>query len=299
MRKNMFIAMNWENYRQLRIADLLKIALARAAQWIILHFESWARGGKDLDYFIRMANLHQCRLARHKDRLRIASPDTVMGVAHQFEVRLGTSDLVVYSSGVFGQDYRPLFDLIGEELSSIRFVVDAGANVGTAAFLFYTTFPQASIYSIEADHSNHSALVANMQINNCQRVTPRHAALWGRAQQLTVSKSQMHWGRKVSDTEPDTRDANPVSAITLSEILIESPHGQIDVLKMDIEGAEESIFDESVGDGLAWLKKVRYLAIEIHGPILEKRIKRLLKEHSFSLFQTGETTYAKNLDFKQ
>jgi hypothetical protein len=74
-----------------------------------------------------------------------------------------------------------------------------------------------------------------------------------------------------------------------------APQGIIDVLKIDIEGAEENVFLSDPESCKQWLQHVRYLAIELHGPALDIKIKDLLRKCGFALFQTGETTYARNL----
>lgn len=71
---------------------------------------------------------------------------------------------------------------------------------------------------------------------------------------------------------------------------------EIDVLKIDIEGAEFVIFADNADTD--WLQKVRFLAIEIHpdaGDVLV--IKKKLREFGFTIFETGETTIGINRNF--
>lgn len=65
----------------------------------------------------------------------------------------------------------------------------------------------------------------------------------------------------------------------------------IDVLKIDIEGAEVILFDKDRTQ-IDWLNRVRYVAIEIHDSHARSNILDLLKEYGFAILSTGEITIA-------
>lgn len=52
-----------------------------------------------------------------------------------------------------------------------------------------------------------------------------------------------------------------LKAITIDDILKKSGHDQIDILKLDVEGAEKEIFSNSYE---YWLPRVKVLILEIH-----------------------------------
>jgi hypothetical protein len=55
---------------------------------------------------------------------------------------------------------------------------------------------------------------------------------------------------------------------------------RLDILKIDIEGAEEALF---LKNPEAWLDRVNWLIIEIHTESILNVIARILKEHGFSM----------------
>jgi hypothetical protein len=71
----------------------------------------------------------------------------------------------------------------------------------------------------------------------------------------------------------------------------------IDILKIDIEGAEGELFrDRQVA--LAFLSKVKALGIEIHEDLVDRSVvENTLKEANFEFFLEGESIFAFNKNF--
>lgn len=84
-----------------------------------------------------------------------------------------------------------------------------------------------------------------------------------------------------------------ILSITIPEILqLESIH-HIDILKMDIEGAEKEIFETNA----SWLNKVNILIIELHDHYKQgcsKACFKTISEFDFSLHIQGELLIFKN-----
>jgi Methyltransferase FkbM domain len=53
---------------------------------------------------------------------------------------------------------------------------------------------------------------------------------------------------------------HPVRAVTIDEIIKEFGLGRIDLLKIDVEGSEKEIFDNSE----AWISSVDVICVELH-----------------------------------
>jgi FkbM family methyltransferase len=161
-----------------------------------------------------------------------------------------------------------------------RFIVDAGANIGLASIYFATAFPAATILAIEPDADNFRLLTAN--VAPFQNVIPRKAALWGRSEPVGIANP---------DAEPwlytvRADGAGGIRGVTLSEIV--SEFGPIDILKMDIEGAEKDVFE---GDVESWLPRVRVLCIELHDhmrPGSVRAVYSALVRRAFQRDQRGE-----------
>lgn len=250
----------------------------------------------ELDRFVSLANLHGYVLAREpvSRRLVITPPNDYNSKPTRMFLREASSDFAVYSSSIWCGDYSGLDELLHGKEESIRFCVDAGSNIGTTSISLAEKFPGATIVSLEADQCNFAICSANIAESHHPNISCIHAALWGCHEDLYLNSSGREWAHQVQQAD-STFNSHHVRAITVPDLLEMSPNGIIDVLKIDIEGGEENLFlGSTTADPREWLSRVRYIAIEIHGPRLDQQIKPLLRSAGFSLFQTGETTYARN-----
>jgi FkbM family methyltransferase len=172
-------------------------------------------------------------------------------------LRANTSDVACLEKVFVEEEYRlpreanPAFD------TSPRLVVDAGANIGMATLYFAQTFPDARIVAIEPEPSNFAALRVNCE--GLPNVSLKHAALWPvrAALQLADSRAE-NW---MFSVRPASDAGDVVPAITIPEILAESGADRIDLLKLDIEGAERELFSDACEE---WLPRVRMIVIELH-----------------------------------
>ena len=133
-------------------------------------------------------------------------------------------------------------------------IVDAGANVGFASIYFANRWPNARIVAIEPDPANFEVLVENGK--QYQNLTPVQAAVWKVNAKLDLfDPGKGAWGLQTK-VSADGR----VYGLTLPEIMRRYDMPQIDVLKMDIEGAEREVF-EGCAD---WIDCIGSLIVEIH-----------------------------------
>jgi FkbM family methyltransferase len=150
----------------------------------------------------------------------------------------------------FGEVYRPA--LHGDP----RLIVDSGANVGFASAMFANRFPNARVVAIEPDSRN-----CELFRRNCAgyaNVKLLHAAVWHRAGRVRIENpGEASFLFRVTEGAGDT---GGILALTFPEIIANAGADVIDVLKLDVEGAEKVLF-ESGGD---WLRKVRLIIMELH-----------------------------------
>ena len=76
---------------------------------------------------------------------------------------------------------------------------------------------------------------------------------------LKINQNSGNWDFTVE--EVDYKDENTIPAISIKDIMIKYELEQIDILKIDIEGAEKELFEDNYD---YWLKKTRVLVIELH-----------------------------------
>jgi FkbM family methyltransferase len=126
-------------------------------------------------------------------------------------------------------EYLPEFELNKFEGKTI---VDAGAHVGLFS-LVASTFAK-EVISIEPHPLNFKLLQLNLEINNAENVMPINKALWSKPETITLYEGK-HTGAHTILKKCDSKKFN-VRSITLKDLIDEL--GEIDLLKVDMEGAE-------------------------------------------------------------
>jgi FkbM family methyltransferase len=153
-------------------------------------------------------------------------------------------------------------------------VVDLGANVGFATVFLAATHGVSYVLAVEP--SPGSAAIA--RLNLVRNRIP------GEVLQCAVGAedglSYYLEDEKVPSLGTMSEEGEVVKVLSMHTLFDRLPHGRdIDVLKLDIEGAESAVFS---ADNLSWLDRVRLIAIELHPTItaVEPLIERL-RDHGF------------------
>jgi FkbM family methyltransferase len=217
-------------------------------------------------------------------------------------LRRRTSDFHVFRQIFMLEQYKPLVQAINEgNCREIKYIIDAGANIGCTALYFEKCYPKSIIVCIEPDGCNYEALLGNVEMNNLGTyIKPIKAAVWSDNSNLEIMRDfgdGREWARTVKPT--NRMDSTVVSGITIADIMLKYSLPYIDILKIDIEGAEKYIFenDNMVGKFLPF---VRYLAMEVHEEAISKDvIGKLLERVNFSHFVTGELLIGINRDVQE
>jgi FkbM family methyltransferase len=179
--------------------------------------------------------------------LSIATP----GSNNPVYLRMDTSDFCAYRDVLIFQDKQYVPEASDFSPATI---VDVGAHIGMASILFAHKYPSATIIAIEPEPSNFTALVRNtFPYTN---IVPIQAALWKENGHVSLGKSKAHPKGAFEVVEGG---AERVRAITMETLMREMGISSIDLLKMDIEGAEREVFKDC-----AWIKHVGVIAIELH-----------------------------------
>ena len=184
--------------------------------------------------------LVRVRPGRNRPPIRLRSRSSDIDVFEEVCVRRAyTTDRL--------EQYRP------------RVIVDAGANIGITSVYFANLYPYARIISIEPEHSNYELLCKNTEAY--PQITPLRAALWKRDSNLLVENpGGGFWSFRVRDALAVQESTCSVAGITVDSICHRFGFDVIDLLKIDIEGAEDELFSGDV----SWLGRTRQLIIELH-----------------------------------
>jgi FkbM family methyltransferase len=171
------------------------------------------------------------------------------------------SDILTFNEVIGEQVYQDVL----RHVPKCETIVDLGANIGLASLYFAASYPGCRIFAVEPNDSSYSLLNSNLgKLIAAGRCRTLNAAVWSSEASLAPDDSfePNHYSafatREVS-VEADRN--NGMIGLPMGRILADSGFEKIDLLKVDIEGAEIELFK---GD-LDWLRQVGAIAIEFHG----------------------------------
>lgn len=163
-------------------------------------------------------------------------------------------DQIVIQSILIGGEYR--FPI---ENFQPKLILDCGGNIGCASIYFANQYPDAQIYSVEPAENNFKLLKFNTSFYD--NVHAIKSALWDKETYICVKNGE-HNNLGWMAFEASAENPDSMKTVTVSKILNESGFDIIDLLKIDIEGAEKEVFGaENVHE---WLSRVNVLVIELH-----------------------------------
>jgi len=216
-------------------------------------------------------------------------------LVQQIYLRKKGSDIDVFNQIFLMDEYQPLVLAIKKHNIEISTIIDLGANIGLSTIYFNNAFENAKIYAIEPDNGNFKQL--HLNIRNKHNILAENVAIWTKKIDLIEnSENPFRGGGNWAKTFIPARkeiNGSKISGVTLGDLIIKYNLKTIDLLKIDIEGAERYIFDEE--NNLDFLAHTKVIAIEIHYEFnIRSNIYKILKKYSFVLFETGELTIGIN-----
>ena len=153
------------------------------------------------------------------------------------------------------------------------YILDCGSNIGMSILYFKHLYPEAHIVGFEPDPAIFPYLEENITRNRVSGVELVRAALAKHAGTLSFysdGKYGSYLARGSDRTIPDGWKRYEVPAARLREYL----HKPVDFLKMNIEGAEWEVLEDSEDQ----LAKVKEMVIEYHHlPGLPRTLHRILE----------------------
>lgn len=230
-----------------------------------------------LDGIVIAAKITLKKVNKSKDLFRL-SPNNL---PHPLFLRSGSSDSLTFLEIFLTKEYEieiPINPL---------FIVDLGANIGFGSIYFANKYPESAIVCVEPEEGNFRLLEKN--IAPYGNIRPVMAGVWSKDVHLkVVDEGFGEWGYRVVECEND--EPGSFSAVTIGKIIDESPFEEIDILKIDIEGAERKIFSENYE---SWLPKVKVLIIELHDYLgfhgASRAVFSAILKYNFSVFIKGES----------
>jgi FkbM family methyltransferase len=201
------------------------------------------------------------------------------GYAHKIRFRRAGSDVAVVTQVFVTREYGPV-----ASLNKVGLIVDCGANIGLSSYYFLHRYPAARLIAVEPDPDNCELCRKNLAPFG-DRAVVLQAAVWPENRPLRITPASRHGGAWSLEVEPWPE--GDVEGLTIPEILRRAgTSARIDLLKMDIEGAEADVFRESP----AWLQTTRNIAIELHGERAEAAFATALAGYRFERRRADELT---------
>ncbi len=193
---------------------------------------------------------------------KIIRPHNLQIDGNPIYYRTDTDDLEIVSNILVREEVG----CVGEEVRDPKLIVDCGAYAGYSALYFLTRYKNARVIALEPDQRNLDLCRLNLEPYS-SRVTLINAAIWPEPAQLVLRENEFvgierEWATMVG--LPRKGEPAQIVGIDLATVLANSGFGEIDLLKLNVNGVEDEVFAANA----TWLPKVRNMVVRL----MEKRV---------------------------
>lgn len=241
---------------------------------------------------------------KHFDEVRRAE-NRIFQVLEQFFysdgcVKLGDNKLNLYDPNslmILMNELLITEDYFFESESNNPLIIDCGSNFGLSLFYYKKMYPNSRIISFEPLSSMRKVLQNNIDSNGWSNVVLEPYALWKEDAEMTFQvpnddsmAGSLTERRKALD---GTMNEEKVICKRLSTYL----ENKVDFLKLDIEGAELEVLEESKH----LLGNVNYIFCEYHHLIDDPRLGRIitiLEDAGFDVNVTKSYSYSRGTKYR-
>lgn len=201
-------------------------------------------------------------------------------------------DNALNTVSIFGHDFycfgkrellHGLKEIFLEDIYQIQLpenarIIDCGAHIGMSIIYFKQICPTAHIIAFEPDDKNYRLLEQNVRSFQLENVTLKKEAVWIENTEISFS-NEGTMSSKIEKTGSENASSK-VKAARLKDYL----GNGIDLIKIDIEGAEYEVLKDISGS----LASVKNMFLEYHGTFSQNKelihILQLLAENQFVFY---------------
>lgn len=183
-----------------------------------------------------------------------------------------------------------VYRIYEDQFSGEGIFVDIGANIG-AVSIFVDSFNgnrgydnKIKVYAVEPEPHNLSLLNQNIQNNPVKNITIVDKAVWHEEKMVSISDR----GGNSSIVNLENENKSEVLAITMENLFSMYNIKEVDVMKIDIEGAE---FDLIINTPAETLAKIKRLVLEFDKSFdgsFGKMVEKLAKQFGIEILGSPE-----------
>lgn len=166
---------------------------------------------------------------------------------------------------VFFKQYHQNQDQL---INSSPVILDLGSNIGLTIADYKIKYPESKVYGYEMDKENFDLAIKNT--SNFNNVKLFNKAVWKNKGTIRYDNNNVPDAYTINNNY--SNKGIEVECISIPDILIDNNIHYVDILKMDIEGAElEIIYNHNN----SWLSKIKTINIEFHNQTDEEMEKHV------------------------
>lgn len=201
------------------------------------------------------------------------------GIQYPIQLSNYSADVMTLFQIFFANEYE-----IGDKIDP-QCIFDCGANIGLSAVWYANKYPKAKIVAIEPDLNNFAFLKKNTE--KYPNIICMNNAVWSHEATMDIiDQGTGNWGYQTIESKKISNKS--VSALSVLDVMHQLKINSIDILKIDIEGAEKELFSNNYKD---WLSKTNIIAIELHDnidPEISKVFYEAISDRKYKKYYNGE-----------
>lgn len=179
------------------------------------------------------------------------------GLSSRLNIRPKSSDLLAFHQVFTFKGYDINLGFIP------KVIVDGGANIGLTSLYFNKKYPNVKIIAIEPEESNFEMLERNCGSYKNIILLKRALSNETNVNLNVIDKGYGNWGF-ITESNANLgchKILNTIRTISIDEVIKENNLEFIDLLKIDIEGAEKELFESNYEN---WIPITKCIIIELH-----------------------------------